>query len=957
MIAAMRRRVRWRLLAGMVLVMVMAGDAEGQRRPAREAIRERITASREEAIRRGLPPRTATFALTRDAAGAVMVSLFVSGGRDAEAAVASLGGTVGVRAGSWFTTRLPVERLGELIGARGVLGIEPARYAEPMDDWSKIDIGATEVRRRGINDQWEGATGRGAIVGIVDTGIDYEHPDFFDDDVGRSRVLWLWDQTAAGTGPGSVGGTSFGYGAECTREMMTGAPPACRARDVEGHGTHVAGTAAGDGSASRRGASTYSFTGVAPGADLIVVKSDFSFTGIADGVAYIFRRAEELGRPAVVNLSLGTDVGPHDGMEALSLMLDSLSGPGRVIVAAAGNGGRNIANPPTTVYPYVHGDTVAVPGDSAELRFDVPSYTPRAGVADVALVAAYYPPGDEYALTVVRPNGTRVDVPFAPPVVVTSHDADGSVYAYHGTPAAEDAAVGRVLGSGNTYSAFLAPASPLRVVELYLGEWRGGAVAPRRGTWRLVWRRVTAGASGQVDGYIALSNLARDTVIGGNVYRAEMTFTMGATNRRMIGTPGDAGRAITVAAYNTDSGSYTAANGTVGPFRGFPTPKGELLYFSAPGPRTDGVLKPEIAAPGRVFSSLSRYGLEDPGDVFSDSSHVIYEGTSMATPHVTGAVALLLAERPSLTPEQVRSALTSTARWDAQTAVSHASGDPGGRPNWSWGYGKLWLPGALAAARPGSPFAGAVRGAAGDVSRAQEAPASSRRGTLVLIQTLRLSASDADSLDVATLVFSVTGADSGLRLAVAVDANRNGALDPDEDVAATSPPAASAAGGVVTMTVAIPAGRVQIPRGGTLDVLVLGVMSGSQPNGARIGATLVAEQSTATGLRSGATVNFAGQGTGPAIARTTVLGADERFEINQNPVRRAPLIMNYVTARRIEVYDFSGRLVRRFDVPSGSARTTWDLTNERGRTVANGAYMIVADLGDRLVRRRLFVVR
>ncbi len=948
-----------RLLAACALLALLAllpAAGSAQRRPAREAVRERVAASREDAIRRGLPPRAATFALQRDLAGRITVSVFVNGDRGVEATVNALGGTVGARAGGWFTARVPFERLGELARTRGVRAIEPARYAEPLEDWSKIDIGAVDVRRRGLDDQWEGATGRGAIVGVVDTGIDYEHPDFFDDDVGRSRVLWLWDQTGAGPGPGSIGGQSFSYGVECTREMMSGSPPACRQRDSDGHGTHVAGTAAGDGSASRRGTSTYSFTGVAPGADLVVVKTDYSYTGIADAVSYIFRRAEQLGRPAAVNLSLGADFGPHDGKGALSLMIDSMSGPGRIVVAAAGNSGRNIPSPPTTVYPYPHADTIAAPGDSAEIHFAVPSYSPRSSVADIALVAAYYPPSDQYHLTVVRPNGSRVEVPFAPTAMVTSHDPDGSVFAYHGTAAEEDAAVGVVLGGGNTYSGFLAPASPRRVVELYLGDWRAtGTAAPRRGTWRLVWRRVTAGSGGEVDAYLVLSTLVRDTVIGGEVYLAEPTFTRGATNRRMIGPPGDAGRAITVAAYNTDSGEYAAANGITGPYRGFPTAKGELLHFSAPGPRTDGVLKPEIAAPGRVFSSLSRYGFEDPGDVYTDSAHVIYEGTSMATPHVTGAVALLLAERPSLTPEQVRSVLTTTARSDAQTAVSRASGDPGGRPNWSWGYGKLWIPDALGAVRPGSPLAGAVRGAASDVSREQET-ASSRRGTLVPIQSLRLSASDADTLDVNTLTFMVSGSDTAFRLTIAVDANRNGTLDAAEAPIATSAQGALTPSGT-SLTVTLPAGSVRIPRGGTLDVLVLGIVSGSLPNGAELAATLLAEQSTATGVRSGATVTFAGQGTGPAFARTTVLSADERFEINQNPVRRSPLIMNYPTARRIEVYDFAGRLVRRFAIPAGSARTTWDLTNDGGRAVANGAYVIVADLGDQVVRRKLFVVR
>ena len=945
-----------RLFAVCALVALVPVCATAQRRSAREAVRERIAASREDAIRRGLPPRAATFALNRDRAGRIAVSVFVNGDRAAEATVLALGGSIGARAGGWFTASVPFERLGDLARTTGVRAIEPARYAEPTEDWSKIDVGAVEVRRRGLNDQWEGATGRGAIVGIVDSGIDYEHPDFFDDDVGRSRVLWLWDQEAAGPGPGTVGGRTFGYGVECTREMMSGSPPACRQRDVNGHGTHVAGTAAGDGSASRKGASTYSFTGVAPGADLIVVKTNYSYTGIADGVSYIFRRAEELGRPAVVNLSLGSDAGPHDGKEALSIMIDSLSGAGRIVVAAAGNSGRNSLRPPSTVHPYVHADTAASVGDSAEIHFDVPSYSPNSFTTDLALLTAYYPEGDEYHLTVVRPNGTRVDVPFAPATMAVSHDPNGSVFAYHGTAAQEDAAVGVVLGPNSTVASFIAPASPLRVVELYLGEWRNtGTSAPRRGTWRLVWRRVGGSASGEVDAYMVLSTLQRDTVVGGAVLTAEVTFTRGATNRRLIGPPGDAGRAITVAAYNTDSGTFTSANGTTGPYPGEPTAKGELLDFSSPGPRTDGVLKPEIAAPGRIFSSLSRYGSENPAIIDADSAHAIFEGTSMAAPHVTGAVALLLAERPSLTPEQVRAALSSTARSDAQTAVSKASGDPGGRPNWSWGYGKLWVPGALAAVRPASPLAGAVRGAASDISREQE-PVSSRRGTLVLIQSLRLSASDADTLAVNTLSFAVTGTDTAFRLAIAIDANRNGLVDVGEAPIATSAQAALTPTGT-TVAVTLPAGSVLIPRGGTLDVLVIGIVSGSQPNGAELGATVLADQSTATGLRSGATVNFAGQGTGPAIARTTVLAADERFEINQNPVRRAPLVMNYPSARRIEVYDFAGRLVRRYTLPAGSVRTTWDLTNDGGSTVANGVYMIVADLGDRVVRRKVFVVR
>ena len=180
-----------------------------------------------------------------------------------------------------MTARVPLAQMRALARAPGVTALEPSAVANPLEDSSKVEIGATLVRRRGLNDQWEGATGRGAIVGTVDSGIDFANLDFIDDDVGLSRVLFLWDQTLAGRTPGTIGGVTFSYGDECTRTML-GPNGSCRSREVEGHGTHVAGTAAGDGSASRRGTSGYSFTGVAPGADLIVVKTNFSFTGIAD---------------------------------------------------------------------------------------------------------------------------------------------------------------------------------------------------------------------------------------------------------------------------------------------------------------------------------------------------------------------------------------------------------------------------------------------------------------------------------------------------------------------------------------------------------------------------------------------------------------------------------------------------------------------------------------------------
>src|SRR5207253_5867659 len=141
---------------------------------------------------------------------------------------------------------------------------------------------------------------------------------------------------------------------------------------------HVAGIAAGDGSAG----SAFQYAGVAPEADIIAVKGgDFGFStlDIITGIQYIFARADRLGRPAVVNLSLGTLFGPHDGTEAEEQAIDSISGPGHLVVIAAGNSGSNPTATTGNSSLYVHARRTLTQGDTAQLAVAVPTYSPAAG--------------------------------------------------------------------------------------------------------------------------------------------------------------------------------------------------------------------------------------------------------------------------------------------------------------------------------------------------------------------------------------------------------------------------------------------------------------------------------------------------------------------------------------------------------------------------------------------------
>lgn len=195
--------------------------------------------------------------------------------------------------------------------------------------------------------------GQGVMIGFLDTGIDYQHPAFLNAD-GSTRLFSIWDQTIAdGTPP-----EGFTMGAEYNKTtinmalLSTDPLSAVPSVDEEGHGTMLAGIAAGSRIESEN------FSGVAPEADLIVVKLaqakryNRQFWGTPDDVPcypetnillaiqYIVSVASRLDRPLVLCVALGSNQGANDGNNALSVVLNNLALIPRVAVCvAAGNEG------------------------------------------------------------------------------------------------------------------------------------------------------------------------------------------------------------------------------------------------------------------------------------------------------------------------------------------------------------------------------------------------------------------------------------------------------------------------------------------------------------------------------------------------------------------------------------------------------------------------------------------
>lgn len=294
-----------------------------------------------------------------------------------------LGLPVDLSTGTILTMRVTIADLLILAASPDVIYVEPAWKTEP-----KFNMSGTAVR--GGRMQRSSVRGENVIIGAVDTGIDYTHLDFrYDvDNDGfeeSSRILSIWDQT----GGGLFGTTYSNDDIENDIDLGFGSGAGLvRQKDTHGHGTHVMGIAAGDGSSSPAG-----FVGVAPAARIIMVKTTFFTNDILAGVRYIFDQAEVHGLPAVVNLSLGGHDGPHDGTSLFEQGLDELvARPGRAIVVSAGNeGGRAIH--------------IAQTLNGGSFTFSI---VPSSSSLDLTL---WYPGDSSFTLTVTPPDGMPLEVP------------------------------------------------------------------------------------------------------------------------------------------------------------------------------------------------------------------------------------------------------------------------------------------------------------------------------------------------------------------------------------------------------------------------------------------------------------------------------------------------------------------------------------------------------------------
>lgn len=498
--------------------------------------------------------------------------------------------------GNVRTAYLPIESLDALSEDPAVQRIKPSRKLH-----LRLDIAKSAVHVPAFINKTK-LTGKGVIIGIVDSGIDPKHPAF------AGRILRIWDQTLSGSGV-----PEGSYGAELTNNQLT------MSQDTEGHGTHVAGIAAGVDA---------TYGGMAPEAELLIVRSDLQDAHIADGVRYIFRVAHEMGRPAVVNLSLGGHADSHDGTDSLSKIIDSETGPGRIVCCAAGNEGNQ----------NIHGQTVVLPGQTNTMRFLIPS-----NQVNMVTLNAWYPGNSQLEVSLQNPTGL-----VTPWQGIITNDNPAKNYSLPMTQV--QIATPKPDPANGDHNFF---------VQINGTESR----QVMGGVWQLRVRN-TCSIAARLDVWTIDD-------------KSEVFFTGNSiSNSEKIGSPGAAQNAITIASYTTKV-KYTDIDGDE---REVGLALNDLSNFSSQGPLRSGFHKPDVTAPGAmIVSTLSADAAFDHSQIVN-SKFVVLAGTSMATPFITGLVALLLQQNPKLNPATVKELLRKNSSIPGKTPGTFDS---------KWGFGLI----------------------------------------------------------------------------------------------------------------------------------------------------------------------------------------------------------------------------------------------------------------------------
>ena len=560
------------------------------------------------------------------------------------------------------TGQIAFRDLERLAAVSGVARVTMQPSAQPMLDETVAEMRVPWKVPPGFSGK-----GAGVIIAVIDTGIDIFHESLRTSS-GQTRILELWDQSNGLTG-GSAPTAGFQqigriYNAPQINTAITAGPP-FESVDTNGHGTHVAGTAAGNGSQDDRCSNPGKYVGVAPEADMVIVKA-IALTAGQGNTKDALRWCAEAGarhkvalnpeKPVVINCSWGSDLGAHDGNDYHDISVDRILRPtgnpipaGLAVVVSAGNEGNGDT----------HDSGVLQPGASTTVSFYMPDNSTAADPIHI-----WYNGNASITVQLTAPvstafPGTNTTGLFAP-------GGAGSPFTIGGMQISITSPTNGDPAHGNKK-------------DISISISATGNRSNRDGVWQLALSNTSAVAAN----WDIWTQSSHDE--GYPIFRLPSESGDPPARRRnnTIGAPGSSRNAITVANYLSDEIQSSSSRGPASYPVG--TPSGEV--------------KPTIAAVGAAVTAPRSRDDKDVPSSCCNQKVVDKSGTSMAAPHVAGLVALMFEKNRNLTFEQVRGHLQHSARLDGiPAAETPVIIDPLPGIRWSniWGAGKVNAQVALA---------------------------------------------------------------------------------------------------------------------------------------------------------------------------------------------------------------------------------------------------------------------
>lgn len=526
-----------------------------------------------------------------------------------------------VNQGTLYTAIIPTSTWTAFLADTAVVNVDTGNRIRLMNDSIRL---VTHVDQ--IQSGWTGFTGcqgEGVLIGVIDYGFDFTHPAFSDAD-GQCRIQCVWDQN----NPQSNNPT-YGYGSIYTSPDQIAAMRHDYSSDT--HGTHVLGIAAGSGHPL--------YQGIAPQSQLAIVSTNQSEQGIIDGVDFLLKYAESVQKPIAINVSLGTVLGYKDGTSSFSMMLDSLLAKrkGQLLAIATGNEG--------------HRNSVIQGSTPATTLLQIPDY----GRENIFFQGE--------AKHIYRLSLTLQDT-INQQVLLNEE---------------------WIAGESETFSREGFGTDDKDYARLYVSSQINPRTGAPSSTCNLTYRKRPSEAW-----TISVTETSGRYYLGCDYG----TFTSNGhanycegSNIGTLATTATGMQPIAVGAW-VSRHTYKDLSGTS---HNQPWKRGGLYPLSGKGPTFDGRIKPDITAPGAaVISAYNSFAApyavpasqKVDSQIHQERKYYwgVQNGTSMATPVVTGIMALWLQCFPDLTADEVKEALQKTAVRDTQTGLY---------PNGNFGYGKI----------------------------------------------------------------------------------------------------------------------------------------------------------------------------------------------------------------------------------------------------------------------------